>query len=55
MMGYGLGMVPDFFFIWSGIPDTQTKISVSEKKLPCYKHMEEIAVIVHITLLVYNR
>ena len=30
IMGYGLGMMPDNFFIWSGIPDTQTKMSVSE-------------------------
>ena len=32
MMGYGLGMIPDIFVIWSGIPDAQTKMSVSEKR-----------------------
>ena len=30
-MGYGLGMMSDICFIWSGILHTQAKISVSEK------------------------
>ena len=31
MMVYGLGMIPVIFFIWSVIPDPQTKTSVSKQ------------------------